>query len=136
MESKPPMLCIHGFTGSWRNWTPVFDALDATYAVSAARLLGHRDGEPLPKGGTSSALGLLVDGLEREMDTAGIDTAHLVGNSLGGWLALELASRGRARSVVALSPGFGWLQTVVLPQFSRTSSERTSSTRHFLRSRI
>jgi alpha-beta hydrolase superfamily lysophospholipase len=42
------------------------------------------------------------------LDAAGIDTAHLVGNSLGGWLAVELGRRGRARSVVALSPAGSW----------------------------
>jgi pimeloyl-ACP methyl ester carboxylesterase len=44
----------------------------------------------------------------RQLDEAGIDTAHVVGNSLGGWVALELARRGRARSVLALSPAGAW----------------------------
>ena len=42
------------------------------------------------------------------MDEAGFETAHLVGNSLGGNVALQLAARGRARSVVALAPAGGW----------------------------
>ncbi|MEZ0284750.1 MAG: alpha/beta fold hydrolase [Thermoleophilia bacterium] len=42
------------------------------------------------------------------MDEAGFATAHLVGNSLGGYLALHLASRGRADTVVALAPAGGW----------------------------
>ncbi len=42
------------------------------------------------------------------MDEAGFETAHIVGNSLGGFLALKLAERGRARSVVALAPAGGW----------------------------
>ncbi len=42
------------------------------------------------------------------MDAHGFDDAHIVGNSLGGYLALALASRGRARSVVALAPAGGW----------------------------
>jgi pimeloyl-ACP methyl ester carboxylesterase len=44
----------------------------------------------------------------RQFDEAAIDTAHIVGNSLGGWVALELARRGRARSVLALSPAGAW----------------------------
>src|SRR4051812_6958850 len=44
------------------------------------------------------------------MDEAGFATAHLAGNSLGGWLALKLAERGRARSVVALAPAGGWAE--------------------------
>jgi pimeloyl-ACP methyl ester carboxylesterase len=42
------------------------------------------------------------------MDAAGVARAHLVGNSLGGWLALELAVRGRALSTTALAPAGGW----------------------------
>ena len=44
------------------------------------------------------------------MDEAGFATAHIVGNSLGGYLALRLAARGRARSVVALAPAGGWAE--------------------------
>jgi pimeloyl-ACP methyl ester carboxylesterase len=46
----------------------------------------------------------LADAVESTMDEHGFQTAHLVGNSLGGWIALELARRGRARTCVALSP--------------------------------
>ncbi len=42
------------------------------------------------------------------MDEAGFETAHIVGNSLGGYVSLQLAARGRARSVVALAPAGGW----------------------------
>ena len=42
------------------------------------------------------------------MDAAGLRTAHVAGNSLGGFVALQLAARGRAESVVALAPAGGW----------------------------
>jgi pimeloyl-ACP methyl ester carboxylesterase len=50
----------------------------------------------------------LADQLERDLDRAGIGRAHLVGNSLGGWLALELAARDRAISVTGLAPALAW----------------------------
>jgi pimeloyl-ACP methyl ester carboxylesterase len=50
----------------------------------------------------------MPDAIERAMDEAGFETAHLVGNSLGAYLALQVAARGRARSVVALAPAGGW----------------------------
>ena len=50
----------------------------------------------------------MADAVERAMDDAGFSTAHIVGNSLGGYVALQLASRGRAESVVALAPAGGW----------------------------
>ena len=46
----------------------------------------------------------LADAVEAAMDAAGFTSAHLAGNSLGGWVALELARRGRARTVTAISP--------------------------------
>ncbi len=38
----------------------------------------------------------VADAVERAMDEAGFETAHIVGNSLGGYVALQLAARGRA----------------------------------------
>jgi pimeloyl-ACP methyl ester carboxylesterase len=101
-----PMVLIHGIGGSWRNFTTVIPALEQRHEVVAVGLLGHHGCDPLPDGVRPSVLAL-VDGVELAMDRAGFATAHLVGNSLGGWIALELARRGRARSVVALSPGGG-----------------------------
>jgi pimeloyl-ACP methyl ester carboxylesterase len=51
---------------------------------------------------------VMVDKIERQLDEHGIAKAHLVGSSLGGWLALELAARGRALSVVGVCPAGGW----------------------------
>ena len=51
---------------------------------------------------------MIADAIERAMDDAGFQTAHIVGNSLGGYVALQLAARGRAASVVALAPAGGW----------------------------
>jgi pimeloyl-ACP methyl ester carboxylesterase len=46
----------------------------------------------------------LADALECELDRLGLDAPVVVGNSLGGWLALELARRRRASRVVAIAP--------------------------------
>lgn len=50
----------------------------------------------------------IVDQMCQQLDMNGVDPAHFVGNSLGGWVALELARRGRARSALALSPAGAW----------------------------
>jgi alpha-beta hydrolase superfamily lysophospholipase len=85
----------------------VLAALEEQHEVFAPTLPGHRGGPPLDPD-LPVSIDVLADGLERILDAAGIETAHLAGNSLGGWLAIELARRGRARSVVALSPAGGW----------------------------
>ncbi|WP_320671817.1 alpha/beta fold hydrolase [Patulibacter defluvii] len=102
-----PLVLLHGFTGSWRVWRPLMPALEAHHDVLAPSLPGHAGAAPPPP---AARLGVpsLVDAVEAQLDAAGIATAHLAGNSLGGWVALELARRGRARSVVALSPAGAW----------------------------
>jgi pimeloyl-ACP methyl ester carboxylesterase len=103
--SGPPLVCLHGFTDTWRTWELVLPALERRHEVLAPTLPGHAGGPPLPD---APGAGVLADAVERAMDDAGFATAHLVGNSLGGWVALQLAARGRARSVVALAPAGGW----------------------------
>jgi pimeloyl-ACP methyl ester carboxylesterase len=102
-----PVVLLHGFTASWSCWRPVLADLAARYDVYAPTLHGHAGGPAWPEGTPRNydGIGDLVESL---LDEQGIDTAHVVGNSMGGSLALELAKRGRARSVVALAPGGGW----------------------------
>lgn len=82
-------------------------ALERRHDVLAPTLPGHAGG-PEPAG--EITVDLLPDALERAMDEAGFATAHVAGNSLGGYLALRLAERGRARSVTALTPAGGWTE--------------------------
>jgi alpha-beta hydrolase superfamily lysophospholipase len=85
----------------------VLAALEEEHDVLALTLSGHRGGPPLENSDLVS-IDALADGVEAVLDAMEIDTAHFVGNSLGGWLAVELGRRGRARSVVAFSPAGGW----------------------------
>ena len=103
--SGSPLVCLHGFTDTSRRLDLVLPALERRHDVFAPTLPGHAGGPPLPAGAGQTAV---VDTLERLLDEAGIATAHFAGNSLGGYLALRLAERGRAESVVALAPGGGW----------------------------
>jgi pimeloyl-ACP methyl ester carboxylesterase len=100
-----PLVAIHGIGSAWQAWSPVLPALEARHDVLALSLPGYGRSAPLPAEPTVPAL---TDAVERSMDAAGLDAAHLAGNSLGGWIAAELAKRGRARSVVALSPAGLW----------------------------
>jgi pimeloyl-ACP methyl ester carboxylesterase len=90
---------------TWRTWELVLPVLQRSHDVLAPTLPGHAGGRPIV--GTAGAA-LAADAVERAMDEAGFRTAHIVGNSLGGYLALQLAVRGRADSVVALAPAGGW----------------------------
>ena len=102
-----PLVLIHGFTATWRCWLPVLAELVPRFEVIAPTLHGHDGGPALPASETPHSIARAADFLERHLDELGVGTAHLAGNSLGGALALELAKRGRARSVVGISPAGG-----------------------------
>jgi pimeloyl-ACP methyl ester carboxylesterase len=103
--SGPPLVCLHGFVDTWRTWDLVLPALEREHDVLALTLAGHAGGPPI-EGEITAAV--FADAVERAMDEAGLETAHLAGCSLGGYVALQLAARGRARTVVALAPAGGW----------------------------
>ncbi|MGB8390349.1 alpha/beta fold hydrolase [Mycobacterium sp.] len=108
LGSGEPVVLLHPFLMSQMVWEDVARQLADTgrYEVFAPTMAGHNGG---PRGGTwllSSAV--LADHVERQMDELGWSTAHIVGNSLGGWVAFELERRGRARSVTAIAPAGGW----------------------------
>lgn len=81
--------------------------MERSHDVLAPTLAGHAGGPPI-QGEIDDTT--LAEAVEHEMDDAGFETAHIVGNSLGGHVALQLAARGRATSVVALAPAGGWAQ--------------------------
>jgi pimeloyl-ACP methyl ester carboxylesterase len=108
LGSGEPVLLLHPFLLSQGVWEDVAQQLADTgrYEVFAPTMAGHNGG---PSAGTwflSSAT--LADHVERQMDELGWETAHIVGNSLGGWVAFELERRGRAQSVTGIAPAGGW----------------------------
>ena len=102
-----PVVLLHGFTAAWGIWRPLLADLVARYEVIAPTLPGHHGGPGFPDG-EPVTFERSTDAVESLLDELGVGTAHFVGNSMGGGIALELAKRGRARSVVALAPAGGW----------------------------
>ena len=90
---------------TWHTWALVLPALERHHDVLAPTFVGHAGGPPLR---TAVSQTLVVDAVEEAMDEAGFATAHIAGNSLGGYVGLQLAERGRALSVVALAAAGGW----------------------------
>jgi pimeloyl-ACP methyl ester carboxylesterase len=99
----PPLVLVHGLGLSSRSWQPVLDALETHHDVVAIDLPGFGESPPLPDGAAPTPA-RLADAVEAELDRLNLDAPALVGNSLGGWVSLELARRGRATRAVVISP--------------------------------
>lgn len=106
-----PLLLLHGASVTWRAWKPVLSFLEPHHDVIAPTLIGHSGGPVLAEG-VPVSMDALVEGVIAELDRLGCGQVHVAGNSLGGWIALELARRNRARSVTVFSPGGAWRSNV------------------------
>ena len=102
-----PLLLLHGIGAIWRAWSPVVPYLEPHHDVIVPTLAGHGGGPPLDPG-VMPSVQAVVDALEDELDKLGLQKVHIAGNSLGGWIGIELARRGRARSLVLFSPPGAW----------------------------
>jgi pimeloyl-ACP methyl ester carboxylesterase len=104
----PELVLLHGIGMSHFAWSPVIPDLRSTRRVIAFDTPGFGMTPGLPKG-TVPSVPHLVDDLERSMRKMGIKLpVDIAGNSLGGYMALEAARRGIARTVVAISPAGLW----------------------------
>ncbi len=104
-----PLLLIHGIGSTWRVWKPILERLEQRHEVLGVDVPGFGQSAPLPPG-MRPTIEAMADALEQTLDAAGWDAPHVAGNSMGGWLALELGRRGRAASVVAISPAGMWTE--------------------------
>lgn len=102
-----PLVLIHGGGGTWQQWRAVIPLLEPEHEVLATNLVGHYGGAPPPPDAHAS-VDLFVEGVERDLDAVGWQTAHVAGTSLGGLVALVLASRGRARTCTAIATMGTW----------------------------
>jgi pimeloyl-ACP methyl ester carboxylesterase len=100
-----PLVLLHGLFQADRVWRHVIPPLAAHFDVIAPMGFGHGGRVPDTRPTTFQDW---VDDSERALDELGLDRPHLAGSSSGGWVALELARRGRAKTVCALSPAGAW----------------------------
>ncbi len=93
--SGPPLLLLHGHEQSATSWRWVLPVLARTHRVLALSLPGHGDSAPAVGGYAPGAdLAPLVAAF---LDTVGVGSLHVVGNSVGGAVALRLTLADLAR---------------------------------------
>jgi len=100
----PVLLLIHGITNSSASWDPVFAQLATRFIVIAPDLLGHGQSAK-PRGDYS--LGASASLMRDLMVALGHERATIVGHSLGGGIAMQMAYQfpERVERLVLVSSG-------------------------------
>jgi pimeloyl-ACP methyl ester carboxylesterase len=101
--SGEPLVLLHALGTDRHMWDPVIDRLAQEREVIAVDMPGFGESSAI----SPAAPADLAEAIDAEL---GLDRPHVAGNSLGGWVALELALAGRARSVTAIAPAGMWEQ--------------------------
>lgn len=99
--SGAPLLLLHGIGSTRADFAVLRPVLEAEYEVLAVDLPGHGESGPLGERPTVRAV---AEAIEADLDRLGVGEVHVLGNSLGARIAIELARRRRALSVVAIAP--------------------------------
>lgn len=108
-DTQAPILLVHGMGSADTVWKPILPSLQEIGEVITSLLPGHGNNPLDPRVAMDPRS--LARHLHDEMVHAGINQAHLVGNSLGGWIVLELAAHfpKSVATVTALAPAGLWL---------------------------
>lgn len=117
-ERREPLLLLHGLGGSKEIWSPVIGLLEAERAPLALDLPGFGAEPPLAAQVEPSAANLAA-AVHQRCRALGIERPHVAGNSLGGWVALELAALRPVASLTLLSPAGLWKRDT--PGYCRVS---------------
>ena len=99
-DGRPPLVVLHGFLGSSRNWQTAGAALAAGYHVFALDLRNHGRSPHAPEMDYPA----FVDDVLAWLDHRGLARATLLGHSLGGKVAMRLACRhpGRVGALIVV----------------------------------
>ncbi|EGL83818.1 2-succinyl-6-hydroxy-2,4-cyclohexadiene-1-carboxylate synthase [Caldalkalibacillus thermarum TA2.A1] len=104
----PPLLLLHGFTGSKHSWQPFIHSWSRHFTTIAIDLLGHGESDS-PQDHRRYGITYAVQDLQAVLEQLGVDKINVLGYSMGGRLAIALASSfpAKVNSMVleSTSPG-------------------------------
>jgi len=116
--SGEPLVLLHGLGSSRQSWNPVIALLDESFDVIAIDLPGFGDSAALSPEAEPHPVAIAAV-VAMTLSRLDVERPHVVGNSLGGWVALELAALRPVSSITLLSPAGLWRERT--PRYNRIS---------------
>ena len=119
-SEHPPLVLLHGLGSASTVFKAIIPKLSQDFRVITVDLPGHgQTGLEVAQAMDPKSLGSSVfDSIENEY---GIRRFHVAGNSLGGWIALEMAAQQPERivSLTGLAPAGLWLEQILDARYQR-----------------
>lgn len=114
LTNAPHIVLVHGLGSAATAWKPLIPFLQERFNVITVDLPGHGQ-TPMISGQGMDPVTLGERVFHEVSEQFGVTRFDLVGNSWGGWIALEMAASfpNSVRSVTALAPAGFWLATYV-----------------------
>ena len=109
--SGPPLILLHPLGADRDVWDPIVERLAGERELIAVDMPGFGASPPLR--GVVPTPTALAAALARFSGALGLERPHVAGNSLGGWVALELGLSGAVASATAIAPAGLWPQPLV-----------------------
>ncbi|MGH2869087.1 MAG: alpha/beta fold hydrolase [Solirubrobacteraceae bacterium] len=109
--SGPALVMLHPLGADRQVWAPIVERLALERELVTVDLPGF--GESAPLRDETPTARALAGAVAMLLSSLGIERPHVTGNSLGGWVALELGLRGVTRSTSAIAPAGLWPQPLV-----------------------
>ena len=105
-----PVIMLHGLGATKASFLPTVGALAPNYHTIAVDLPGFGDSDKPLRGAYDAAF--FADAIVSLLDALGLERAHVIGNSMGGRVAIELGLRSPQRlgRLVLLAPSLAWLR--------------------------
>jgi pimeloyl-ACP methyl ester carboxylesterase len=110
----PVLVLLHPLGADRHVWNPVVERLREQRDVIAIDLPGF--GESPPLAGARPTPRALAGAVGAHLESMGISRPAVAGNSLGGWVGLELGLAGATRHVTAIAPAGLWPEPLVPKQ--------------------
>jgi pimeloyl-ACP methyl ester carboxylesterase len=107
----PALVLLHPLGVDRRMWDSIVGRLGERHPVIALDLPGFGESPPLT--GEAPTPRALAAAVAAHLESIGVTRPHVVGNSLGGWVGLELGLSGFADRVTAIAPAGLWPEPLV-----------------------
>ncbi len=107
VRAGSPVIFVHEYAGDYRTWEPQLRYFARSHRCVTFSQRGYPPSD-VPDDGTRYGQSIARDDVIAVLDALGIETAHIVGHSMGAYTALHVGMHAPQRCISVVAAGCGW----------------------------